>query len=79
MRAAAPTPERLDEVFVRVFNPHVGVEFFTDPAYLWYRDVFLEMAADAECATYNCTGGGILFGDPIRWSSLEDFLATTAD
>lgn len=66
-------PERLDEVFVRVPNPHTGGEFYTDPAYLWYRDCFLEMAAHASCETWNCTGGGILFGPGVRWASLAEF------
>ena len=69
-------PDRLEEVFVRVVNPHLGQEFYTDPAYLWYRDSFLEMAQQAECETYNCTGGGILFGPQIRWSTLAEFLST---
>ncbi|MBI2058269.1 MAG: DUF115 domain-containing protein [Nitrospirae bacterium] len=64
---------RLDEMYVRIHNPHVDKEFYTDPAYLWYRDVFLEMAGQADCETYNCTGGGILFGPSIRWSELADF------
>lgn len=68
--------DRLDEVFVRVQNPHLGAEFYTDPAYLWYRDAFLEMAQWAECETYNCTGGGILFGPRIHWVTLADFLST---
>jgi hypothetical protein len=66
-------PERLDEVFVRITNPHVKQEFYTDPAYLWYRNGFLEMAQQADCETYNCTGGGILFGPSIRWLSLSEF------
>lgn len=69
-------PERLDEVYVRFVNPHTEKEFYTDPAYLWYRDSFLEMAAQAQgdCRTVNCTGGGILFGDGIEWAPLEEFL-----
>jgi hypothetical protein len=66
--------DRLDEVYVRFHNPHLDAEFYTDPAYLWYRDSFLQMAAEADCTTYNCTGGGILFGEPIRWTPLADFL-----
>jgi hypothetical protein len=66
---------RLDDVFVRVHNPHVGKEFYTDPAYLWFRDSFLEMVETAECETYNCTGGGILFGPGIHWSGLAEFLS----
>lgn len=69
-------PDRLEEVYVRVMNPHVGQEFYTDPAYLWYRDAFLEMAEQAECETYNCTGGGILFGPQIQWATLAEFLST---
>ena len=68
-------PDRLDEVFVRLLNRHVGREFYTDPAYLWYRDAFLEMAQRAECETYNCTGGGILFGPGINWIALSEFFA----
>ena len=67
-------PDRLDEVFVRIHNPHVGRDFYTDPAYLWYRDAFLEMAQNAECETVNCTGGGILFGPGVAWSSLDEFI-----
>jgi hypothetical protein len=69
-------PERLDEVFVRITNPFLNQEFYTDPAYLWYRDSFLEMAGEARCETYNCTGGGILFGPGIRSATLFEFLST---
>lgn len=71
-------PERLDEVFIRINNPHLGTEFFTDPTYYWYREAFLEMAQVAECETWNCTGGGILFGAGIRWDSLDNFLGQGA-
>lgn len=66
--------ENLDSLYIRIHNPHTGTWFYTDPAYMWYREVFLEMAADAECATYNCTGGGILFGDNVEFVALEWFL-----
>ena len=68
-------PDRLDEVFIRIHNPYLNREFYTDPAYLWYRDGFVEMAQEAECETYNCTGGGILFGPGIHYSTLAEFLA----
>jgi hypothetical protein len=67
-------PDRLNEVFVRILNPHLGQEFYTDPAYLWYREAFLEMVQQADCETYNCTGGGILFGPGIHWVTLTEFL-----
>ena len=66
--------EMIDTLFVRIFNPHVGAWFYTDPAYLWFRNVFLELARDAECATYNCTGGGILFGEPVRFMPVAEFI-----
>lgn len=66
---------RLDEVFVRFMNPHLSREFYTDPAYLWYRDGFLEMAQAADCVTHNCTGGGILFGPGVHWTALKDFFS----
>jgi hypothetical protein len=66
--------DKLDDVYVRIMNPHAGREFYTDPAYLWYRDAFLEMAGEADCETYNCTGGGILFGANIHWNSLTEFV-----
>jgi hypothetical protein len=68
-------PDNLDALYVRVFNPYAQKWFYTDPAYLWFRDVFLELAADADCTTYNCTGGGILFGEHIEYVSVEDFIA----
>lgn len=70
-------PDRLDEMFIRITNPHLDSEFYTDPAYLWYRDAFLQMAGWTDCETHNCTGGGILFGPGIRWTPLSDFLQPT--
>jgi hypothetical protein len=68
--------DHLDEVFVWIENPHLGRKHYTDPAYLWYRDSFLEMVAEADCETWNCTEGGILFGPGIRWTSPREFLAS---
>lgn len=69
--------ERLKEAFIRVHNPYVGKEFFTDPTYYWYKNVFLEMATQAaqdQVETYNCTGGGVLFGEHVAFVSLQQFL-----
>jgi len=66
--------ENLESIFMRVFNPELGEWFYSDPAYMWYRECFLELAADADCTTYNCTEGGILFGDPIKVAPLAKFL-----
>jgi hypothetical protein len=70
--------ENLDSIFMRLHNPHTDTWFFTDPAYMWYRESFLELAADADCKTYNCTGGGILFGESIDFIPLGEFLETFA-
>ncbi len=66
----------LDSIFMWVHNPHIDTWFYTDPAYMWYRECFLEMAAESESLTYNCTGGGILFGEHINFQPLEDFLSS---
>jgi len=66
--------DNLDALYVRIHNPHAGAWFYTDPAYLWFRDVFLELARDAACVTWNCTGGGILFGDAVRVATVAEFI-----
>jgi hypothetical protein len=66
--------DNLNSLYIHVHNPHTGMDFFTDPAYMWYRQAFLELAKDADCKTYNCTEGGILFGDGIEFLPLSDFL-----
>lgn len=66
--------ENLDSFFMRIFNPYLNAWFYTDPAYRWYREVFLEMVQEADCQTYNCTQGGILFGEGIHFIPLETFL-----
>jgi len=59
--------------YKKIYNPILKKYFFTDHAYLWYRDIFLEMLKIASSKTINCTGGGILFGKKIGWSSLNNF------
>jgi hypothetical protein len=66
--------DRLDSVYMRLFNPHTKEWAFTDPAYMWYRENFLEMVRDSDCQTANCTEGGILFGDGIEFIKLEAFV-----
>jgi len=66
--------ENLDEFFIKIHNPIIDKWFYTDPTYLWYRNAFLEMVKDASCKTYNCTNGGILFGDDIPFIQLSEYL-----
>ncbi|HYL33452.1 MAG TPA: 6-hydroxymethylpterin diphosphokinase MptE-like protein [Stellaceae bacterium] len=71
---------RLGEAFVHIKNPYLGAEFFTDPAYYWYRMAFLEMAEEVVATgvtTYNCTGGGILFGPGVEFVPFSTFVEAT--
>jgi len=70
--------ERYADAYIHVEHPVLRERWFCDPAYWWFRDVFLEMARDAECRTINCTEGGILFGDPVELAALEDFVNVKA-
>lgn len=70
--------EYLDSFFIRQRNPHLDITFYADPAYYWYRQCFLEMAREAACTTFNCTEGGILFGDPVHFRPLDTFLTRRA-
>jgi hypothetical protein len=67
--------DRHPEAFVHSRNPVTGEMWFADPAYHWFREVFLQLAVEASCETYNCTEGGLLFGPGIRQASLETFLS----
>lgn len=68
---------RLPEAFIHRENPITGEVWFSDPAYHWFREVFLEMARDADGETFNCTEGGLLFGPGITTVPLDEFLDTT--
>jgi hypothetical protein len=71
--------ERHREAFVHMTNPELGETWFSDPAYHWFREVFLEMAGQANCETFNCTEGGLLFGPGITTVGLEEWVASTKD
>jgi hypothetical protein len=70
--------DQLDTIYMRIFNPHLKRWFYTDPAYMWYRNCFFEMVAESSCETYNCTEGGILFGENIHFTPLSSFLDQSA-
>jgi hypothetical protein len=67
--------DRVAEAYIKVPNPYLSEEWFTDPTYYWYRSIFLSMAQDAPCRTYNCTEGGTVFGPGIDFIPLAQFLA----
>lgn len=66
--------DRFEEAFIHLENPDTGETWFCDPAYYWFRQVFLEMTQEADCETVNCTEGGVLFGPGIKTASLEEFV-----
>lgn len=67
--------ENVDSLVVRIYNPFDHCWYLTDPTYLWYRTSFLEMVADADCKTSNCTEGGVLFSEHLEYLPLSEFLA----
>ena len=67
------------DAYVDVVNPYLQETWFSDPTYYWYRETFLDMARDADCLTYNCTEGGILFGDGVQFKPLREFLNRWTD
>ena len=71
--------ENLDDFFIKIYNPYLNKWFFTDPAYLWYKNAFLEIVVDGKCKTYNCTNGGILFGEGISFIHLTEYMSLCAN
>jgi hypothetical protein len=67
--------DKIEELFSRIYNPYTESWFVSDPAYQWYNKCLLEMVTDSDTATYNCTEGGILFGNGIEFIPLVDFLS----
>lgn len=67
--------DRIGEAFIETYNPHIGETWLSDPTYYWYRQAMLEIAAVTRCRTFNCTEGGVLFGDRITFAPLREFLA----
>ncbi|MBF0328477.1 MAG: DUF115 domain-containing protein [Nitrospirae bacterium] len=76
--------EHLKEIFpddpskglIFINNPHTGETLCTDPAYYWYNINFLNMAPLASCKTYNCSEGGILFGNGVEFRKLSEVLTS---
>lgn len=68
--------DRAPEAYISVHNPYLEQTWFTDPPYYWYRENMLQMAQDADCTTFNCTEGGILFGEGIEFIPLAEFFTS---
>lgn len=66
--------DRIEDCYIDVYNPHIRETWYTDPTYYWFRQGFLELGKLAPCTTYNCTEGGILFGQGIKVMKLRQFL-----
>mgnify|MGYP001242227084 FL=1 len=65
--------------YKKIFNPKIKKYFYTDHAYLWYRNCFLEMIRKANSKTTNCSGAGILFGKKLGWTTLSNFCRINLD
>ena len=68
------TTEGLEAHFPVYTYPLTGEKFYTDVTYSWYRKNFLELLTLSNARTFNCTGGGVLFGDRLPCVTLEEFL-----
>ena len=68
-------PENPESGLIKIYNPFLQETLITDPAYYWYNQNFLEMAPKARCKTYNCTEGGILFGEGVEFIKLSEIPA----
>lgn len=66
--------DRIEDGFIKVYNPYLKQRWYTDPAYYWYRQNFLGLVKKVDSNTYNCTEGGILFGKGINFVKLKNFL-----
>jgi hypothetical protein len=75
----ADTPEDMERFFPRFRFPLTGETYFTDPTYYWYRRNFFELLEQSNAKTYNCTGGGTLFGEGIECLDLDTFLRMKDD
>ena len=67
-------PDDPESGLIKIYNPFLEETWITDPAYYWYKQNFLEMAPKARCKTYNCTEGGILFGERVEFLKLSGIL-----
>lgn len=66
--------DRLAQGYISITNPFLNETWYTDPPYYWYKNVLLDLVHEAQCTTYNCTEGGILFEIPLKFIPLSEFL-----
>ena len=66
--------DKAQEAFIEVFNPYTKEMWHTDPTFYWYRECFLKMIKELNAKVYNCSKGGIVFGENVINISLEEFL-----
>jgi hypothetical protein len=71
--------DRLEEAYIQVYNPHLNETWYTDPTYYWYRRCFLDVLRQSGWTAYNCTEGGTLFGEGIKYLGLGEFIVKHAE
>ena len=67
-------PEDPKKGLLKVHNPYINETWITDPGYYWYANIFLKLVKLAPGKTYNCTEGGIIFGEGIYFRELKEIL-----
>tara|TARA_Y100000294_G_scaffold173555_2_gene189960 strand:- start:385 stop:1335 length:951 start_codon:yes stop_codon:yes gene_type:complete len=65
--------EDLKMFYSKIYNSKLKKYYYSDHVYLWYKKCFIEMIKNTNSFTTNCTGGGILFGPKVAWTSLKEF------
>lgn len=69
------TDAEISHAFKTIRNPHLNEDYYTDPAYNWYREAFLDLLGSMKgCEVINATEAGILFGEGIIWKSLDEVI-----
>jgi len=69
------TEAEIAHAFKTIRNPHLDEDYYTDPAYNWYREAFLDLVGSMQgTEVINATEAGILFGKDVIWKSLDEVI-----
>ena len=73
-----PPAKQYDDIYKSCFeeieNPYTNQKLILNPLFISWRIEFLELIEAKRVKTYNCTGGGSIFGRDIEYLELEDFI-----
>jgi hypothetical protein len=71
-------PGEYEKFYARVTNPDLQETYLTDVSHYCLRTAFMEMLSLLPCPVYNCTLGGIAFGEGLTTIPVREFLALDA-